>query len=150
MRFIYGVLFFRTKSYAMKLSPRLFKVVQILYLPVENTKLHMWYIMTSSNRNIFRVTGHLCGNSPVPGEFPARRPVTRSFDVLFDLRLNKRLLSKQSWGWWFETLSHPLWRHCNTRLWCCSVANEGIIDVKSAMVQVMALHRTCGQWSSCS
>ena len=55
----------------------------------------------------------LCaGKSPVPGEFPAQRPVTRSFDVFFDLRLNKRL-SKQSWGWWFETLSHPLWRHCN-------------------------------------
>ena len=52
------------------------------------------------------------GNSPVPGEFPAQRPVTRSLDVLFDLRLNKRL-RKQSWGWWFGTLSHPLWRHCN-------------------------------------
>ena len=34
------------------------------------------------------------GNSPVPGEFPTQRPVTRSFDVLFDLCLNKRL-SKQ-------------------------------------------------------
>ena len=44
----------------------------------------------------------------------AQRPVTRSFDVLFDLRLNKRL-SKQSWGWWSETLSRPLWRHCNVR-----------------------------------
>ena len=43
------------------------------------------------------------GNSPVPGEFPAQRPVTRSFDVFFDLRLYKRL-TKQSWGWWFETL----------------------------------------------
>ena len=52
------------------------------------------------------------GNSPVTGEFHAQRPVTRSFDVFFDLRLNKRL-SKQSWGWWFETPSHPLWRHCN-------------------------------------
>ena len=52
------------------------------------------------------------GNSPVPGEFPAQRPVTRSFDVLFDLRPNKRL-SKQSWGWWFETLSRPFWRHRN-------------------------------------
>ena len=50
------------------------------------------------------------GNSPVPSEFTAQRPVTRSFDVFFDLRLNKRL-SKQSRGWWFETLSHPLWRH---------------------------------------
>ena len=54
------------------------------------------------------------GNSPVSGEFPAQRPVTRSFVVFFDLRLNKRL-SKQSWGWWFETLAHPFWRHCNVR-----------------------------------
>ena len=52
------------------------------------------------------------GNSPVTGEFPAQRPATQSFDVFFDLRLNKRL-SKQSWGWWFETLSQPLWRHRN-------------------------------------
>ena len=51
-------------------------------------------------------------NSAVSGEFLAQRPVTRSFGVFFDLRLNKRL-SKQSWGWWFETLSRPLWRHCN-------------------------------------
>ena len=55
----------------------------------------------------------LCvGNSPVTGEFPSQRPVTRSFDVSFDLHLNKRL-SKQSWGWWFETPSCPLWPHCN-------------------------------------
>ena len=52
------------------------------------------------------------GNSPVTGESPTQRPVTRIFDVYFDLRLNK-WLSKQSWGWWFETLSCPLWRHCN-------------------------------------
>ena len=53
------------------------------------------------------------GNSPVPGEFLAQRPVTRRFDVFFDLRLNKRL-SKQSWVWWFETrLSRPLRRHRN-------------------------------------
>ena len=65
-------------------------------------------MMMSSNGNIFRVTGHLS----VPGEFPAQRPVTRSFNVFFGLRLNKRL-SKQSWGWWFETLSRSLWRHCN-------------------------------------
>ena len=55
----------------------------------------------------------LCaGNSPVTGEIPAQRTVTRSFDVFFDLRLNKRL-SKHSWGWWSETPSRPLWRHCN-------------------------------------
>ena len=69
-------------------------------------------MMTSSNGNIFRVTGPLCGEFTGPGEFPAQRPVTRSFDVFFDLRPNKRL-SKQPWGWWFETLPWSLWRHCN-------------------------------------
>ena len=29
------------------------------------------------------------GNSPVTGEFPAQSPVTRSFDIFIDLRLNK-------------------------------------------------------------
>ena len=59
-------------------------------------------MMTSSNGNIFRVTGPLCGEFTGPGEFPAQKPVTRSFDVFFDLRPNERL-SKQPWGWWFET-----------------------------------------------
>ena len=52
------------------------------------------------------------GNSPVTGEFPAKRLVTRSFDIFFDLHLNKQL-SKQSWDWWFETPSRPLCRHRN-------------------------------------
>ena len=69
-------------------------------------------MMTSSNGNIFRVTGLLCGEFTGPGEFPTQRPVTRSFDVLFDLRLNKRL-SKEPWGWWFETPSWSLWRQRN-------------------------------------
>ena len=64
------------------------------------------------------------GNSPVPGEFPAQMPVMRSFNVFFDVRLNKRL-SKQSRGWWFEALSCPLWRHCNA-IWalvaCCTAS----------------------------
>ena len=29
------------------------------------------------------------GNSPVIGEFPSQRPVTRSFDIFFDLQLSK-------------------------------------------------------------
>ena len=68
--------------------------------------------MTSSNGTIFRVTGPLCGELTGPGEFPTQRPVTRSFAVFFDLRLNKRL-SKQPWGWWFETPSWSLWCQCN-------------------------------------
>ena len=64
------------------------------------------------------------GNSPVPGEFPTQRPVTRSFDGYFDLRPNKRL-SKQSLGWWFETLSLPLWRHRND----CQWSNAGFVSL---------------------
>ena len=54
--------------------------------------------MTSSNGKIFRVTGLCAGNSPVTGEFPAQRPVTRSFDLFFDLRLNKRLVNTRDAG----------------------------------------------------
>ena len=70
------------------------------------------YMMTSSNGNFFRVSGHLCGDFTDPGEFPAQRPVTRSFDDFLSLCLNKRV-SKQSGGSLFETPSRPLWRHCN-------------------------------------
>ena len=66
------------------------------------------------------------GNSPVPGEFTAQWPVTRSFDVFFDMRPNKRL-SKQSRGWWFETPSRPKWRHYNDTL--CVVINTSSIRV---------------------
>ena len=69
-------------------------------------------MMMSSNGTICALLGIYAGTSPVNGEFRAQRQVTRSFYVFFDLRLDKRL-SKQSWGWWFETLSHPLWRHAN-------------------------------------
>ena len=52
------------------------------------------------------------GNSPGSGELPAQRPVTWSFDVFFDPRLDGRL-SKHSWGWWLETPLCPLWRQSN-------------------------------------
>ena len=56
----------------------------------------------------------LCeGNTPVTGEFPSQRPVTWSFDVFFDLRLNKRL-SKQPRFRWFKTPLRSLWSHCNS------------------------------------
>ena len=57
-------------------------------------------------KRFFALLAICAGNSPVPAQRPVR------FDVLFDLRLNKRL-SKQSWGWWFDRLSRPLWRHRN-------------------------------------
>ena len=82
-----------------------FHVWSILYL----FQLQL-FMMTSSNGNIFRIIGPLCRE--FTGEFPTKRPVTQSFDVFFDLRLNKKL-SKQSWGWWFEMPSRPLWCHSN-------------------------------------
>ena len=62
--------------------------------------------------NIFRITGTCEGNQSITSRFPLQRPVTRNFDVFFDLRLNRQL-SKQSKRQWFETPSRSLWRHCN-------------------------------------
>ena len=44
-----------------------------------------------TNGTTFRTTALCEGNPPVTGGFPSQRPMTRSFDVFFDLRLNKRL-----------------------------------------------------------
>ena len=56
----------------------------------------------------------LCeGNTPATGVFASQRPVTRSSDVLFDLRLNKRLSNQSRWLRWFEMTSRSLWRNCN-------------------------------------
>ena len=98
------------------------------------TKFAWKNMMTPSNGNIFRVTGPLCGEFTGPGEFPAQRPVTRSFDVFFDLRPNTRL-SKQPWGWWFETPSWSWWRHCNE--WnraCHPVAMFGLLPEYPAIL----------------
>ena len=95
---------------------KLIKIFIIIFIPIPvsaSPEQLICIMMTSSNGNIFRVTGPLCGEFTGPGEFPTtQRPVTRSFDVFFDLRLNKRL-SKQPRGWRFETPSWSLWRQCN-------------------------------------
>ena len=80
------------------------------------------YMMTASNGNFFRFTGPLCGNSPVTGEFPSQRSVMQSFDVFFDLDLNKRS-SKQSRRRWSEMPSLSSWRYCNS---VCSVRRCGL------------------------
>ena len=86
-------------------------------------KCSRYYEWWRHQMEVFSALLAICaGNSPVPGEFPAQRPVTRSFHVFLDLRLNKPLI-KQSWGWRLEMLLHPLWRHCNGyRLdtFCCA------------------------------
>ena len=78
--------------------------------------VHELIMMTSSSGNIFRVTGLCAVHTPVTGEFPSQKPVTRIFDVFLDLRPNKRS-SKESRGWWFGTPSRSLWRYCNVNRW---------------------------------
>ena len=101
-----------------------------------------YLLMVFHQMKTFSALMAICaGNSQVTGEFPAQRPVARSFDVFSDLRLDKRL-SKQSWGWWFEKPSRPLWRHCyvfkqthhRRLLWLhdaeCFIVIEGVKTVK--------------------
>ena len=94
------------------------KLLQWCYMRVMGFEIINFAIVCSMTwwchqMKTFSVLLDICaGNSPVTGEFPTQRPVTRSFDVFFDLHLNKQL-SKQLWGWWFETPSHLLSRHCN-------------------------------------
>ena len=68
------------KGSQISIKMQIFKCSQRCEILIEAQCVHLIVMMTLSNENIFRVTGH------VPGEFPAQRPVTRSFDVFFDLR----------------------------------------------------------------
>ena len=85
-------------------------------------------VMMSSKGNIFRVTGHLCGEFTGPRWILAQRPVTRSFDVFIDLRPNKRL-SKHWWDWWFERASRPLRRQCQL----CVIYKQASFSTRSCM-----------------
>ena len=120
--------------------------VYILYFKsysISNVRIGIWYqvvsynlnakpcislssIMTSSNGNIFRVTGHLCR------EFTGRRwiPGTKASDAelwRFLWSAPKRL-GKQSWGWLFETLLHTLWRRCNVSFSAWPFTNKICLD----------------------
>ena len=94
---------------------------QFLYLLID---IMNWLLCKTTTRwrhqmEKFSAILALCaGNSLVTGEFPSQRSVTRSFDVFFDLRLNKRL-NKQPRRRWFETPSRPLWRHSNDKTCLC-------------------------------
>ena len=52
------------------------------------------------------------GTHRSPVNYPQKGQWRGALMFVFYLCLNKRL-SKQSWGWWFSTLSHSFWRHCN-------------------------------------
>ena len=114
----------RSASSFPVISPWLGSQQNVINLPLDNIS---WYACKTlitrgflpwwrHQMETFSALLAICaGNSPVPGEFPTQRPVTRSFDVYFDLRPNKQL-SKQWRGWWFETPSWSLWRHRNALL----------------------------------
>ena len=84
--------------------------------------LDLWAHKTCAHDDVtkwkhFRVTGPLWGESTGDRWIPSQRPVTGSFDVFFDMCLNKRS-NKQSRRRWIETPSCALWRHCNdTKIW---------------------------------
>ena len=81
----------RLKSIKMQ-ATELFVLARLhLYRPVQR-------IITSSNGTFSVLLAICAGKSPASGEFPTQRPVTRSFDVFFDLCLNKRLRNNREAG----------------------------------------------------
>ena len=71
------------------------------------------HMMTSSNGNIFRITGPLCGDFTGPRWIPhTKASDAELWCFFFYLCLNKPVC-KQSWGWWFEMPARSLWRHYN-------------------------------------
>ena len=70
----------------------------------KNNKIrHMQYQTMSTwwrhQMETFSALLALCaGNSPATGEFPPQRPVTRSFDVFLDLRLNNDCVNNREAG----------------------------------------------------
>ena len=111
------------------------------------------FMMTSSNRNIFRVTGQLCGEFTGPQWIP----LTKASDA--ELWCLSKRLSKQSWCWWLEMLWRPLWRHCNVfcytyfRLYSeyfhlTHSERKGPADFHSRVVRELSLVRACLNESS--
>ena len=110
-------------------------------------KMSSWLPRWRHQMETFSALLGICaGNSPATGEFPSQRPVTRSFNVFFDLCLSRRL-SKQSWGWWSGTPSRTLWRHCNEYLISSAVS---AVELKSTSQAKMidGLHKYCWIYST--
>ena len=71
-----------------------------------------WTYVRRSSVTPDLLTGPLCKEFTGHWRIPGTRASDAELWCFFHLRLDIRL-SKQSWGWWFETLSCSLWRHCN-------------------------------------
>ena len=105
---IYMKVFMYKSSFSMATNLALQKVSGFTVCELQLSHKDLWPNFISKpwwhhQMETFSALLALCaGNSPVTGEFPSQRPVMRSFDVFFDLRVNKQL-SRQSRRRWFET-----------------------------------------------
>ena len=88
------------------------------------------WLSETSGYSLMAIHGYNCIHLSQRAECSNHGGLITHVDNRYDLRLNKRL-SKQSWGWWFETLSRPLWRHCNVYAnsipllkWCFTQCSE--------------------------
>ena len=100
---------------------------KIVYGWFQHSGVQHDFMMSSSNGNIFHLTGPLCGEFTGHWWIPSQRPVTRSFDVFYDQHLNK-WLSKQSIQRWFEMPSPSLW-HCNIVRSCPTITQPIISEI---------------------
>ena len=89
-------------------------------------------MMTSSVGSIFALLAFCVGNSPVTGEFPAQRPVTRSFDVFFYLGLNKCLTNNRETG---GDLRRHRTHYAGIVTWC----TDSFVDSQSTAVVLTIL-----------
>ena len=103
-------------------------------------------MMASSNRNIFRVTVPLWGQSTGHRWIPLTKTVMWNFDVFFDLRLNKQL-SKHSGGRWFETPSRALWPHCNDGLYQIFVIVTSLVILCNSKACFLTHSRIVTSWN---
>ena len=89
--------------------------------------------VTSSNGNI------CCDTGPLWGDFTGPRWISliKASDAELCCFLWSALehTCKQLWGWWIETPSHSLWRHCNVAVYLNSVTMDRINVGKFCTIQ---------------
>ena len=117
-----------------------------VYIISNNGLSPVWWqaiAMMSSNGNIFRITGPLCG------EFTGHRwiPLTKASgaELCFFLWFAPELLwlSKQSSGWWFETPSPSLWRHRNGLNHCRLSIRSLVTNFNEILIEIQNFSRKC-------
>ena len=106
------------------LSRCFFAGIRVILTCASERILKTWW--RHQMETIFALLALCKGIQPVIGGFPSKRPVTRSFDVFFDLPLSKRP-SKQPRGRGFQMPSRSLRRHCNVEMYNRPVLHNSLI-----------------------